>query len=104
MNLDDAIRALLEGQAGVSSVDSLAAEISKTVRQHDALRRLQGATPEQIARDFLAWRDDVDCVRLLDTFDLALGYFSGRGCDTDTTLAWAEHLRREAIRELARKS
>ncbi len=38
---------------------------------------------------FHAWRDEVDEAHALDTFDLALGYFSGGGLDHDEALRLA---------------
>ena len=56
--------------------------------------------PEEWRKEFLedldkfeAWRAEVDCAYALDTFDLALGWFSGRGYSVDDALAAAERVR-----------
>lgn len=43
--------------------------------------------------EFLEWRRDVDSDELLSDFDLALGWFSGKGCSHDEALAAASHVR-----------
>lgn len=43
---------------------------------------LQGYFPgseQNLFKEFIEWRHEVDCEYLLDTFDLALGWFSGKG-------------------------
>ncbi len=37
-------------------------------------------------QEFVQWRRDVDSDRMLDTFDLALGWFSGRGYEHSDAL------------------
>lgn len=63
----------------VVEVQRLTAEV--TAHQHDPI------SPEmynaELIKEFAAWREEVDQDLLLDTFDLALGYFSGKGIEHD---------------------
>lgn len=43
--------------------------------------------------DFLEWRAEVDCENLLDIWDLAFGFFSGRGVDHSTAMDLANKAR-----------
>lgn len=43
--------------------------------------------------EFSAWRREVDSEEILSDFDLALGWFSGKGCTHDEALAAAVFVR-----------
>lgn len=45
--------------------------------------------------EFLAWWEEIDEDRCLSDFDLALGWFSGKGCSHDEALEAAECVRDE---------
>jgi hypothetical protein len=52
------------------------------------MRRLVG--PEE---EFVRWRREIDCDFLLDVWDLALGWFSGRGFSHDDAMEMANRMR-----------
>lgn len=44
---------------------------------------------ELLQEQFIAWREEVDVEHVLDSFDLALGFFSGAGLDHNTAVELA---------------
>lgn len=86
-----------------ATIRDLTSKLEAAVRQVAAFQRLQGTSEAQVVRDFLTWRDDVDCENLLDPWDLALGYFSGRGFSIDDALRWAEHSRDGLVHDKLRQ-
>jgi hypothetical protein len=70
----------------------------KTYLEFFKLLRRQRSNDAWMAQ-FIAWREEVDEEHLLDTFDLALGYFSGAGMDHESALDLCDSLSREEARK-----
>jgi hypothetical protein len=53
----------------------------------------QLAVDAALMTEFTAWRKEVDCAEILSDFDLALGWFTGKGCTHDEALEAAIYVR-----------
>lgn len=51
------------------------------------------AVDANLMNEFITWRGMADSDELLSDFDLALGWFSGKGCGHDESLAAATYVR-----------
>lgn len=97
MRIDEAIRNVLIAGLhpdrpfgpDMTVIHRLAEQLVSVVRHHGGWQRLQGTSELDVVQEFIDWRRDADSEAVLDGFDLALGYLSGRGLPHDAALFWA---------------